>query len=95
MEFSTIQNSKMIKQKHGKYIFEDNKPILNCSHKDNDMFYRCPDYDKDKHLHCIRCGVVLKDNIRLRCCIKHSKIYDSKVSHDRLIDHIQMYSIPK
>lgn len=66
-------NSKMVNHK-GKLI---------CSHYTNAMFYRCPSYYTDEHLHCIKCGMLLKNNIKLR-----------KVLHSNLTN-ISIYSCKK
>jgi hypothetical protein len=54
-----LSNSKMVIYKRGNFI-------LNCSHYVNNVFYRCPDFYKDEHLHCGKCGAYLKNNIKLK-----------------------------
>ena len=90
---SSIQNSQMIKTRHNRLIFKDGKPVLNCSHRHYGMYYKCPDKNVDEHLHCIRCGTILVHNIKLRRHMDKAKIYNSKVSHERLIDNIPSYTI--
>ncbi len=59
-----------------------------CAHRTYKMFYKCPSNKNDGHLHCIKCGLVLKNNLKLRKLLNDTKIYDSKVSCHNLIDHL-------
>jgi len=58
--------------------------ILNCAHYTNKIFYSCPNYPIDEHLHCGRCGLYLKNNIKLKKTLhhnlKHVTIYPYKQS---------------
>src|SRR5437762_7646562 len=82
-------NSQMILTKHNQKVFKDGKPVLNCQHRSYNMFYICP----DQHYHCIRCGMILKDNIKLRKMLnRECKIYKSHVSCTELTNHLINYA---
>ena len=117
------QNDRMFISKKGKTKYSKGKPILNCSHLIYGMFYMCPrihtifsntndvynqSYNPLFHLHCIRCGKILKGNSKLRERIKTPglqngmliaqysqgfRIYASKVSCEILTSEITFYSI--
>jgi hypothetical protein len=65
---------------------------LNCSHYTYKMFYRCPNYYLDNHLHCCRCGSYLKNNIKLRKTLHHNlhhiTIYPYKRPCQTLTNHL-------
>ena len=85
-----LSNSKMILEKNGRKVFKDGKPVLDCAHSTYGMFYRCANHSVDNHLHCIRCGIELY-NIQLREDFSMAKIYDARISHDKLIDTSNYY----
>lgn len=83
-----ISKSKMVIYKNGKFI-------LNCSHYVNTIFYSCPNFIKDEHLHCGRCGLYLKNNIKLRKVLYNNfnnvNIYSYKRSCLNLTDNHNFY----
>lgn len=59
-----------------------------CRHKSHGMFYMCPDYEIDYHLHCISCGKILPNDITLRTAARCSKLFMYRYSCKRLCDHL-------
>jgi len=88
----SFAESKMFVKKKGTYF-------LNCSHYVNNIFLRCPNYQTDEHLHCGRCGMLLRNNTKLKqslvpkpaLCSNKSvvAVYPSKKSCSHLAeDHV-------
>lgn len=78
--------SKTLFMKHDTYIF-------NCAHRINKIFYKCPQYESDNHIHCGRCGLILKNNIKLRRMMIDQKcqIYIYRGSCYKLTNHHLLY----
>jgi hypothetical protein len=73
----------------------NHKGYFICSHYINTLFYRCPSYYDDEHLHCARCGTMLKNNIKLRKILHHNlnnvSIYNYKGSCNKLCYDTKFY----
>jgi hypothetical protein len=79
------------------HIKNTNQYKLQCSHYTFKIFYRCPHYSQDEHLHCSRCGLYLKNNIKLRKALNnnlhHITIYPYKRPCQTLTNHLHFYTI--
>ena len=75
----------MIRKRNNKPLMKDDKYILNCEHRHYNMYYQCHLTD---HLHCIRCGKILLQNIRLSKTLSTSTIYKSHKTCDHLTNHL-------
>jgi len=64
METSNKMNSKMFITKNETPILINNQYILNCTHYKNQIYYECSSINNG-HIHCGRCGIILKDYIKL------------------------------
>jgi hypothetical protein len=65
-----------------------------CFHYSHHMFFRCPKYQYDKHLHCISCGEILPDDEDLRDMVKAGKVYHYRFSCEKLCGYDDVKSSP-
>lgn len=90
---AVFMDSKMIVKK---YKGSKVKYSFHCSHYANGIFYRCQNYYCDDHLHCGRCGMLLKNNIKLKKTLHNNltacTIYDCRRKCGHLSENIAFYS---
>jgi hypothetical protein len=94
--------------KYQRLVFSDSKMIIKkyrgnkvkykfmCSHYANSIFYRCDEWHKDEHLHCGRCGCLLKNSIKLKKTLYGSltncTVYDYRRKCENLTENVSFYS---
>lgn len=83
-------NSKMLLKKNGTCITKNNKPILCCSHRANQIFLKCCSKHNDQHIHCGRCGIIFKCHTK-KMSQSDYKIYDYRGSCEKLTNHMCIY----